>query len=244
MAERSSIPEDFPQFAQTMTIPQLVEKYGVNPRTVSRWRKKLGLNIEVRKFDFPEDIEELARKMSIKGLARHFGQAGNGSFGERLMREHPRAYALAKRNGNAWRGREMVETNKQRVDIPEDFRTLGRTMTISGAAERWQTDTRRVRMWAEVIGDGFLEAMLENGRHASRMAGATGRRSMLQRRMNYQSGLPLHELAMTHIRRKTRFTCYSDRIYGGNGDVYFIGNRKVDFDGLIAVAKQYGFSVG
>lgn len=241
MAERSSIPEDFPQFAQTMTIPQLVEKYGVNPRTVSRWRKKLGLSIEVKKFEFPEDIEELARKMTLSSLARHFGLADSGNFGSRLMREHPRAYALAKRNGNAWRGKEMVEANKQRIDIPDEFRKTGRTMTLSTAAERWQVDTRRVRMWAEVIGDGFLEAMLENGRHAAKVAGATGRRSMLQRRMSHQSGLPLHELAMTHIRRKTRFTCYSDRIYGGNGDVYFVGNRKVDFDGLLAIAKQHGF---
>jgi hypothetical protein len=242
MAGRSNIPEDFPQFAQTMTIPQLVEKYGVYSRTVSRWRKKLGLNIDVKKFEFPDNIEELSRKMSIAGLARHFGQASNGSFSNRLMREHPRAYALAKRNGNAWRGREMVQSNKDRMDIPDDFKKEGRSMTLSACAERWKVDSRRVRAWAEAMGGGMLEAMLENGKHAAQKAGALGRKNSLLRNKQ-RVDIDSREKAMNYIRRKTRFTCYSDRIYGGNGDVYYIGNRKVDFDGLIETAKRYGFSM-
>jgi hypothetical protein len=113
-------------------------------------------------------------------------------------------------------------------------------MSISQAVKHWQTYPRTVRKWADEIGGGLIEAMEENGRFASKQAGRrTGR---IRVTVATVAEDPIDQRAMRHLQRTTRWVCYSSRIYGASGDVYYhVGNRRVSLGELLEIAAEHGF---
>lgn len=128
--------------------------------------------------------------------------------------------------------------------IPKDFAHEARKMTVSGAATHWRTCTRTIRRWTDEVGGDLREVMVANGRHGSSLGGRRCGKS--HGRFNYGPA-KLEEMTdeqrvMQFLQRKTRWVCYSSRIYGDTKDVcYYVGNRRLSFGELIALAKRYGF---
>jgi hypothetical protein len=127
--------------------------------------------------------------------------------------------------------------------MPEDFPAIGRGMCVSVAAKHYKVCTRTIRNWAVDHGGGLHEAMIQNGRWGSRVGGAAGAKKLRETKPVEKSWHdPIDQRAMTHLQRTKRWVCYSSRIHGSIGKVYYnVGNRKLTFDELIAVARQNGF---
>jgi hypothetical protein len=128
-------------------------------------------------------------------------------------------------------------------EMPEDFPSKARAMTIISAGRSWGADTRTIKKWVEEAGGGLREAMLENARHSAVIAGKKQGPKNRQAKIPSMEPLPLDGEAMRFLQRKKGWVCHSNRIYGATKNVhYHIGNRTVSFDELIAIANSYGFS--
>jgi hypothetical protein len=128
-------------------------------------------------------------------------------------------------------------------EMPINFPYMGRSMSISQAARHWRTDIRTIRRWADEHGDGLHEAMRQNGIAACRASGKKRGRVNSTTVRPVAETVRLDAAAMQFLQRTMRWVCYSSRIHGETKDVrYHVGNRKLDFAGLIALAESYGFS--
>ena len=127
--------------------------------------------------------------------------------------------------------------------IPEGFAYEARKMTISGAAAYYHTCTKTIRKWTDMLGGGLREAMVANGKYGSSLGGKKCGRA--HGRLNYGPAktpeLTPEQRAMQFLQRKTRWVCYSSRVYGDKEVVYHVGNRKLTFNELIELARRYGF---
>lgn len=235
------MPAGFAEDARVMNNSQLHEKYRARWSTLKRWRDELGIAPPTSKIVIPDNIEELSRTMTVAEIARHCGYQSADSFRRRFMAENPAAYAMARRNGLALSIKRARELGKSNVVIPEGFAAKARGMSVVEAARHYGVRTERIRTWSRAIGNGLPEAMAANGAEASKRAAAARRKEIAEKKAA-RPDVTLAEKVMTHIRRATRFIVHSDRIYGGSGDVYYVGNRKMDWDGLMAVAQRYGFT--
>lgn len=128
-------------------------------------------------------------------------------------------------------------------EMPTNFPYMARTMSNAEAMRFWSADTRTIKRWATEVGDGLHEAMIENGLFASREAGRKRGKLNSNPPPTPPPSTELDAAAMQFLQRTMRWVCYSSRIHGETKDVYYhVGNRKLDFDGLIALAESYGFS--
>jgi hypothetical protein len=131
--------------------------------------------------------------------------------------------------------------------MPEDFPAKARAMSITEAARHWKSSGPKIRVWAESMGKDFHDAMIANGRYAStvggRMSGrANGKLNLVQKVGESQMPMTIEQKAMRFLQREKRWVCYSSRVHTGVGNVYFhVGNRKLNSDELIELAKKFGF---
>ena len=93
------IPASFARDCKTLTVAELAVRHGKSERTIGRWRAFLGLcKKPIAPDDLPEDVEELAQFMSIKGMASHYGW-GKDTFRTALKRLRPDLCKIAAANG-------------------------------------------------------------------------------------------------------------------------------------------------
>lgn len=225
-------PEGFAELAARTSSELLCKHYGRRRHTIARWRRETGATYYGENA-IPASVLALSETRTVAMLARHFGWDNTDNFRKKLARQWPEAFERAKRN-------------RTTLEIPDAFAVEARTMTVSRAARVWSVTPSRIRMWTEQVGGDLLQVMLDNAKTAAFRSGrATGARSGTKNRGQKIAEPPksgLDDRAMDFIRKKTRWVCYSSKIYGATQNVYYIvGSQRLDLDGLVALAKKHGF---
>jgi len=116
-------------------------------------------------------------------------------------------------------------------------------MSVIEARMHYSVGRDSIRRWADATSPTLYQQMVDNGKENSLRAtkGQTAVRRIVKACENIAIE-PLDTAAMRHIQRTTRWVCYSSRIHEQKGEVlYYVGNRVLNRDELLEVARGFGF---
>lgn len=127
--------------------------------------------------------------------------------------------------------------------IPASFPEKAPSLSVIEARTLYSVGSETIKKWANATSETLYRTMVDNGKANSLRA--TKGQVATRRVVKACEGIaiePLDTAAMRHIQRTKRWVCYSSRIHEQKGEVlYYVGNRVLNRDELLAVAEGFGF---
>jgi hypothetical protein len=127
--------------------------------------------------------------------------------------------------------------------MPASFPERAPGMSVIEARIHYSAGKGSIERWANEVSPILYRTMVDNGKANSLQA--TKGQTTTRRIVRACEGIaiePLDTAAMRHIQRTKRWVCYSSRIHEQKGEVlYYVGNRVLNRDELLEVARGFGF---